>query len=218
MKAYVITIKDLDQSVKSAQRCIQSAIPLKVEMFDAITPKDNPREILEQEGIPLDTFREKYSYLDNCISAFLSHYSLWKKCVEDNEEYIIFEHDAFVVNTIPEFINYNKVINLGAPSYGSWLTPRHLGVNPLTSKKYFPGAHAYRLKPKGAKELIARAKIDACTTDVFLRLDRFSWLEEYYPWPVIAKDEFTTLQNDNGIQAKHGYAIKKDKYKIVRDF
>ena len=218
MKAYVITIKDLPKSVEAATRCIQSAFPMKVDMFDAITPKDNPLEILEKEGLPLETFREKYSYLENCVSAFLSHYSLWKKCVEDNEEYMIFEHDAVCVGEIPEFIMYDKVINLGAPSYGKFNTPSQLGVNPLTSKAYFPGAHAYRLKPKGAKELIARAKIDPCTTDVFLRLDRFPWLQEYYPWPCIAKDEFTTLQNTNGIQAKHGYAKKKEKYQIVRDF
>jgi hypothetical protein len=47
---------------------------------------------------------------------------------------------------------------------------------------------------------------------VFLHKERFPWLEEYYPWPVQAKDTFTTIQNVEGCQAKHRF---NNEYKII---
>jgi len=43
------------------------------------------------------------------------------------------------------------------------------------------------------------------STDIFLNLDWFPWLQEYYPWPVEARDNFTTIQNQTGCLAKHNY-------------
>lgn len=205
MKSFVITIKDQPKSVQAASRCFNSMPEHQVEMFEAITPKDDPLSILEERGIPQTGFQEKYSYLESCVSAFLSHHTLWTMCAEGREEFMIFEHDAVAVDTIPQFINYDKVISLGKPSYGKFNTPAFLGPGPLTSKPYFPGAHAYRLKPEGARLLIERAKIDGGPTDVFLRLDRFPWLQEYYPWPVVAKDSFSTIQRVDGCLAKHNW-------------
>ena len=56
-----------------------------------------------------------------------------------------------------------------------------------------------------AKILIDQAKTDAGPTDTFLHLDRFKFLQEYYPWPAEARDNFTTIQNVNGCLAKHNY-------------
>ena len=205
MKSYVITIMSEPRSVESAQRCIDSMPEYNIEMFPAITPKDNPFKIAEKKGIPIDLFKEGYSRIENCVSAFLSHYSLWEKCYEEKTEYQIFEHDAVCTNNIPKFIPYQGCISLGAPSYGRFQTPMKIGVGPLTSKRYFPGAHAYRLKPVGAKTLLQRAKTDARPTDIYLNADYFPWLEEYYPWPVVVKESFTTIQRLEGCVAKHGY-------------
>lgn len=213
MKNFVITIVDNPKSVESAERCIRSAAyhNIDVEMFTAITPNDNLEFICRKEGINPVRFVEKYSRTPNTIAAFLSHYTLWKKCIEDNQEYTIFEHDAFVVDSIPNNLVYHSVINLGMPSYGKWNTP-NLGVGTLTSKPYFPGAHAYRLKPEGASALVNVAPFEAGPTDIYLNVDRFPFLEEYYPWPVEARDTFTTIQNEAGCLAKHNYS---DKYEIL---
>ena len=212
MKSFVITIKSEPKSVAIAQRCIDSMPDYNVHMFDAITPKDNPLKLAKEKGIPLQLFKEGYSRLENCVSAFLSHHTLWEMCYRDQEEYQIFEHDAVCINTIPKFIPYEGCISLGAPSYGKFVTPSTIGVNKLTSKPYFPGAHAYRLKPIGAKTLIGRAKKDARPTDVYLNRDYFPWLQEYYPWPVVVKESFTTIQRTEGCVAKHGY---KGDYEIL---
>lgn len=212
MKSFVITIKSLEQSVKVAQRCIDSMPEYDVQMFSAVTPNDNPTEILNSKGISSNGFGEVYSYPDKCISAFLSHHSLWEQCVEDNEEYQIFEHDAIAVSDVPRYISYKHCVSIGAPSYGKYKLPEMLGTSSLFSKPYFPGAHAYRLKPSGAKLLIERAKLDAAPTDVFLNLERFPWLQEYYPWPVEAKDTFSTIQKTQGCLAKHSY---KEGYELL---
>ena len=55
-------------------------------------------------------------------------------------------------------------------------------------------------------ELVETAKSGkAIPTDVYLNLDLFPFLEEYYPWPVEAQDSFSTIQNTNGCLAKHNY-------------
>ena len=220
MKSYVITIMEMEESVKAAERCIASMPEFNVEMFPAITPLKNkllPERLAQEKGIDLAWFGRidgaKYSRMLRCIAAFMSHHSLWEKCVELNEEVQIFEHDAIRVGNLPQVINYQGCITLGAPSYGQFQTPRSLGVNPLTQKTYFGGAHAYRIKPKAAQTFINQAKLYAAATDVFICTDFFPWLEEYYPWPVIARDSFSTIQNEGGCVAKHGY--NKEKYQLL---
>ena len=75
----------------------------------------------------------------------------------------------------------------------------------LISKQYLPGAHAYGITPKGARAIIEQTIFNAGPTDVFLNNRLFTWLEEYYPWPVKCNDEFTTIQNETGCLAKHNY-------------
>jgi GR25 family glycosyltransferase involved in LPS biosynthesis len=218
-KAFVITIVDLPESVAAAERCIKSAKEvsnLDVEISPAVTPKHNPRLLAKKLNISTTWFKaDKGSRPENVISAFLSHWRLWDRCSKGKEDFIIFEHDAVVVNEIPTFMNHSGCISLGAPSYGKFEQPFQLGVIPLVSKRYFPGAHAYRVSPKGAKIISTKALDMAGATDVFLNLDLFPFLEEYYPWPVVAKDTFSTIQNETGCLAKHGYNRDKENYEII---
>ena len=207
MKSYVITILDNEKSVNSANRCIASAkrVGVTVEKFKAITPKDNPLVIAKKEGIDPRGLKEVYSRFENCLSAFLSHYSLWMMCSKQNETFIIFEHDAVVINELPTNHLIKGCVNLGMPSYGKWNQPNTFGMGPLTTKRYFPGAHAYMVNKRGADALIKQAKEIAKPTDVFLNIDTFPWLQEYYPFPAKADDSFTTIQNQAGCLAKHNY-------------
>ena len=214
MKNFVITISDIEQSVQTAKRCIVSGrlYGIEIETFDATTPRNtNIYRVMEEEGLSTEGFVEVYSRLENCIAAFLSHYSLWKKCIEDDETYTIFEHDAYVVQPISDSLIFNKVVSLGKPSYGKYNLPS-FGVGPLMSKRYFPGAHAYRITPAGARALVEQARRHARPTDVFLHVDTFPFLQEFYPWPVEARDSFTTIQSEAGCLAKHGYG---ESYEIV---
>ena len=58
--------------------------------------------------------------------------------------------------------------------------------------------------PKGAKKLVNEAKNGfPRTTDLFLNLDYFPWLQEYYPWTTKVDESFTTIQAELGTKAKH---------------
>ena len=214
MKAKVITLIQNPQSIEVAERCIASGKKhfVNIEMFRAINPLEHePLEMLENESIPPNAFDEKYSRNLNCISAFLSHYTLWKECAMGDEVYTIFEHDAVVTAPLPT-VEFWYVMNLGAPSYGNFNTPKTLGVNPLTTKRYFPGAHAYMITPEGASRLVREASKHAKPTDLYLNLDIFPFLQEYYPFCAYVDDSFTTIQNEEGCVAKHNW--NKD-YKII---
>jgi GR25 family glycosyltransferase involved in LPS biosynthesis len=217
MKAFVITIREIPESVQMAERCIASGKRngIDIEHFWAFTPLSQDIKLLfKEEGIPVDGFKERWSRLENAMAAFLSHYTLWKRCVADNENYLILEHDAVVKDSIPVLFG-EGVMNIGEPSYGSFKTPPVLGYNKLTSKQYFPGAHAYIVSPDAANILVKQAKVDGGPTDVWLHNDRFGFLEEYYPWPVVVDDTFTTIQNESGCQAKHSYKKSPDMYRVV---
>lgn len=214
MKYYVITIMDNPQSVQSAEKCIKSGTRYghKIVKWKATTPSDNIDSKFDSYGLPKQFFmNSKYSREDRAMSAFFSHFSLWSNCVKDNETYAIFEHDAIVTAPVPD-IPFSGCMNIGTPSYGSFTVPSTIGKGPLVSKRYFPGAHAYLINPSGARKLISAAKMYAAPTDIFLHVDHFSFLEEYYPWVAEARDSFTTIQKRQGCVAKHNFG---EKYEII---
>ena len=212
MRSFVIYIP-IEESEKAAARCITSAskFGLRVELFRGVTPKDHPIRLAEELNIPTENFREKYSRYENCLSAFLSHRRLWEWSAHNNEEVLIFEHDAVVTDPIPD-VPYRGVLSYGHPSYGKWVTPSTLGVNKLVSKQYLPGAHAYRVKPEAARVLVNQSTHHAAPTDLYIRNDLFEFVDEYYPWPVVVKETFSTIQQEAGCLAKHGY---NEDYKLL---
>lgn len=208
MKYFVIAIPHHEGSQAGADRCIESGkrYGIDIQKFDAITPDTHDIEaIFKQQGITTSNFVTKFSKWENVLACFMSHYTLWMSCVNHKTEpYTIFEHDAVINAALPPkppmFVG-----TFGKPSYGRFATPTHLGWGELTSKKHFPGAHAYTITPIGAHMLIQAAKDKACTPDIFLSKHRFSWLQEYYPWSAYVDDSFSTVQKIEGCLAKHNF-------------
>lgn len=215
-QAFVITIMDNEKSVKAAERCIKSAarFGIQIEKFAAITPKDDPVAQFKVRNLPEEHFEEKYSRKMNCMSAFLSHFSCWERAALDNKNTVIFEHDAVVTGEIPLMSNFSHFMTFSKPSYGEFNTPRMLGVNPLTQKRYFGGAHGYIVSPAGAWALIEGAQKFARPTDIFLNRDNFPTIQEYYPWVCEARDTFSTIQNEVGVLSKHSYK-QEEQYELV---
>ena len=213
MKMYVITITENDRSVQVADRCVKSGLVFgyKINKHKAYTPENcDVYEELKKLKYPSAAFNEIYSRPENCIAEFLSHHSLWKKCVRSKEPIVIFEHDAVLVGDVPQMMMFD-ILNLGKPSYGKFNTPSFIGYGSLVSKPYFPGAHAYRLTPKGAQQLIDECVFSAGPTDIYIHSSKFT-LGEYYPWPAEARDSFTTIQQKQGCYAKHNYG---ETYEII---
>lgn len=184
MKAFVITLTQHQPSVHSAKNLIESA-NFKIEMFPAIVPEQVDNLMLENgikwnypwAGHQLDiaTGLIKSAYQTKIpkkrIACFLSHYLLWKKCVQDSEPYIIFEHDAFVYRPVPLNIldkSVYDVIGLNHPIgatrrseqfYAEVLKGSDAIVPvPKIDNDQIPqglaGNSAYYIKPAGAQTLI----------------------------------------------------------------
>lgn len=212
MKTYIIAINEIKESRFSGLDAKREAkkFGIEAEIFNAITPENTDVEdMLAKRRIPSTGFEAdaQYSRTQRCKAAFLSHLSLWEKCLKDKDgdPYLIMEHDARVVLPVPEHMPIGaNIVNLGKPSYGRYNTPTSLGFGPLVSKNYLPGAHGYMINAAGAFDLIERAKIDGGPTDTFIHNNRFpERIAEYYPWPIEVKETFTTIQHRGGIAAKH---------------
>ena len=213
MIMYVITMMDNERSVQVANRCIKSGqvFGYGIKKHKAYTPQNcDVYEELKKLKYNKNGFIEKYSRPENCIAGFLSLHSLWKKCVKLQRPVYIFEHDAVLTGDVPSLPMFD-ILNLGRPSYGKFNTPSFIGYGALVSKPYFPGAHAYRVTPKGAQQLIDEAMFSAGPTDIYMHTSKFT-LGEYYPWPAEARDSFTTIQQKAGCYAKHNYG---ETYEII---
>ena len=207
MKCFVITIIDNHLSQQAADRCIASAkkYGITVEKHPAITPRTEGFEgMVEEAKLNIERFSGEYSRPENALACFLSHRQLWQKSVELKTEVMILEHDAIFRDRLPS-VSFNMCVTLGEPSYGVYNTPTGFGVQPLTQKEYFKGAHAYIVRAKAAKELLAGVEQGSRPTDIYLNKIQFPWLEEFYPWPVYCDDSFSTIQNQAGILAKHNF-------------
>jgi GR25 family glycosyltransferase involved in LPS biosynthesis len=207
MKAFVITIEDITESVEAARRCIESGkkFGIKVEHHWGNTPRNiDVHQWFREKGLPEVYFHEEYSRLENCLAAFSSHYTLWDKCARQASDFLILEHDAVFVDKLPA-VTRGWVTNFGKPSYGNWQIPNFVGESAMFSKEYLPGAHAYKVTPQGAQELLAAASLEAGPTDLFIHSRRIPNLTEYYPWPVEVRETFSTIQRKMGCYAKHQY-------------
>lgn len=202
-------------SVASAKRCIDSAkkFNIDVDIQKAIVPSDNPYKIMEDEGINSKNFKNNiYSKTEPSMCCFLSHRLIWQNVKEDT---LVLEHDSIVVSPIPK-ININKIVNVGKPSYGSFLHPnsKTKGLYKLFSKVggYLPGTHGYIVSPEGAKSLVEKSYDFAEPADIYMNNKRFPEIEEYFPWFVEADDSFSFVQKKQGCLAKHNY---NDNFKII---
>jgi len=47
-------------------------------------------------------------------------------------------------------------------------------------------------------------------TDVYLNIENFDFLEEYYPWVFRVNESFSTIQKEAGCRAKHSIMNGKE--------
>ena len=205
-EAFVITIEGNEKSEKAARRCIKSGdlYGFKIQNFKAITPRDKPYDMFAAHNLPPLYFEETYSRKLNCMAAFLSHFSVWERCITTGIKTFVFEHDAILTGEPPMLYN-GKLATFSKPSYGEYKTPMSIGAGPLVQKQYFGGAHGYVINREGAWAMVEQAQQTARPTDIFLNRVYFPWIQEIYPWVCEARDNFTTIQNEMGCVSKHNF-------------
>ncbi len=230
MKGYVVAIMSMPESVKIAERCVESGkqFNVDVEMFPAVF-KDVAMDELAKEGLVVATTNSEgktlpnYNHIESdrgaVIGNFVSQYRVWHKIVDSGESGIVLEHDAVFVDVVPDLTGKGDIINIGKPSYGGFKTKTESGVYPMFSKPggYIPGAHGYYITVEGAKQLIAKAKsLGASPCDLYLNNKIFPDIMELWPQVVEARDSFTTIQKELGCRAKHNFRKEKSTYKFLK--
>lgn len=212
MQAFVITLEGNDYSEACAKRCIESAAYFgqEVAQFGAVDA-DNAQRVMAAHGLkwawahgntayrtcPTTGLRQHpYGNLQACMGCAMSHYLLWRKCVELDEPILILEHDAVFLRALPEveFIGICQVNDpRGATPRGDYwsgmMTCRGEGVFHKT--RIFAGARpdglagnsAYMLKPWAAADLIgAYKKFGVWPNDATMCVQLFPYLQELYPF------------------------------------
>lgn len=150
MISFVIYLPGRTQSRILAQRCLDSSklYDWNLELFEGI----DGSTVKEESG--WNSWNIKINQENaKCRDAmsrpgvrgcFLSHWTLWNKCVELNQPIGIFEHDVEFLKASPSILNFQDILKLDGFRENK---PRPAGI-------WWTGAMAYILKPQGAKKLI----------------------------------------------------------------
>lgn len=125
----------------------------KADIFHAVNGyKLNP-EIWTTSGVKEPKTKklggQKFSDKPGAQGCFLSHFSLWKMCVDYNEPIVILEDDVKIIGPMPKIKTKFDLLKLHAP--------RQRKEHQLVGE-WSPGAFAYWLSPAGAQKLIDFAK------------------------------------------------------------
>lgn len=223
LKAFVITLLDMPESVAVGNRALESAqrhgIP--AEIFPA-TGKSGARAELDRLGLKVQRLDPSLSNSDAVLGLFVTSFRIWQKIAEELDYGIVVEHDAVFTAPLPDLRGKGDIINLGKPSWGSYNLKAVPGVYELFSKNpqpslgiVMPGAHAYLVSKAGARRLMQKAlESGAAPCDLFLNNVAFPDIREIYPWVAVAVDSFSTIQKQRGSVSKHNFSTG---YRLLAD-
>lgn len=188
--AYVITIRNHEESEKLASRCIQScyAVDQNVKLWQAFDGTDGktitvPPHLEDQLYWRwIKQPNDKYS--TSQIATFFSHLSLWAHCAYIDKPIIVLEHDAIMVQKLKQHNFYNCIQYLGNKEYyDQQKVP--IGLPPHGSIynghwRFMCRAHAYAIDPPIARNLLSYAIREGMTKtlDVFIRCDIFAIVQD----------------------------------------
>jgi len=145
-RAFVITITDNSHSLTMYQDCLESAKKFnwKIEQFVAYNGNSISNNHWKSNKINLPSDK-KFLERKGVQGCFLSHYALWKKCIELNEPIIILEHDTIFQDKWKSIELTSEILKLHTKYKAN--TDQYCG-------EWSVGAQAYIITPKGAKKII----------------------------------------------------------------
>jgi len=222
IKAFIIRKPNDELSEKLSSECAESAAKFGIvaEKVDGVYSDHN--DLIKKYQLRFFEKMKQYKKESPGVKGcFLSHYLLWKKCIELDEPIIIFEHDALMIRPLPEnildlfthhcildyavhYLDYEEIIardcELTVKEYPMIPTNGKLGYSNI-NKAHVRGSHAHLVKPLGAKTLIE-------SVDKFGILPSDACVNQYYTSyitvdPLIARCHpfFTNAEN----RRKHGH-------------
>lgn len=208
MQAYVITIDGNYTSEKAANELTRSSQSVGNDFdiipFHAVRP-DNAEKNLSDAGLKwtYPWSRPKVDIASGLtltpyvtadkgkrISCFLSHYYLWKKCAEGNENVLVLEHDALFTKKIDSSVTSNNygIIGINDPRgatrksiiYSNMIQESRYPVQPVPRidnpmvPQGLAGNSAYIIKPWAAKQVLETlSRLGAWPNDALLCYQNF---------------------------------------------
>jgi glycosyl transferase family 25 len=174
MKSFIIRLKNNLISEKYATECVNQAATFGVEVnyFDAINGLEYLGHLEKLKIFPKYKFKKGRAGVFGC---FLSHYYLWKKCMEDGIPYLILEHDGYFVRPLPDDVldrfddvlkldgenpfskDYDQIINsqnAQTTSIQKYNNPDAKFLHKNETGNYMRGAYGYIIKPHAAKIIV----------------------------------------------------------------
>tara|TARA_B100000780_G_scaffold88765_1_gene61142 strand:- start:8806 stop:9369 length:564 start_codon:yes stop_codon:yes gene_type:complete len=82
---------------------------IKVNLFNAITPKDVFSFINLTRKNYHPRFGSPQEFTETERAVWYSHYFLWEKCIETNRPIVIVEEDCLLMERLPKFIGVDKI-------------------------------------------------------------------------------------------------------------
>jgi len=197
MKAFIIYLKEVQTTIDSALECKRTArqYGLDAWLMEGFTPSRADNFIKEQNlkpylpGPKLYKIKWQKGGVRGCM---ISHYHVWKKCIELDQKIVVLEHDARVVSE-----NYTQdfqdVLHLDGyrfaedPSRGEPIVEDF--VNIRKGENQLMGTYGYVIKPHAAKRLIQGAHEDGITaSDMFVK-DKYVRIQVVKPRAVIVQSQ-----------------------------
>lgn len=174
MKFKIIRLKGNPISEKYALECIEQASKFEIDVsyFDAVNGLEYQKHLTQLNINPRYKFKKGKAGVYGC---FLSHYYLWKKCIEDDIPYTILEHDGYFIRPLSADVldKFDDVLKLD--NFDPWSKTYEDNTvgdgtnnvdiiqyfNPKTkfeeknqTGNYIRGAYGYIIKPHAAKKIV----------------------------------------------------------------
>jgi GR25 family glycosyltransferase involved in LPS biosynthesis len=182
--AYIITIKGNKISEQYSERCAKSCnkFGIKYHIHEAFYVKNKeviiPKDLKSQKWISWIKIMNK-SLMPSEIACFLSHISLWAKCLEIDKPIIILEHDAILIKPYRTHTSFNSIVYLGSKYQLEKKDHRMIYGQLNSNYRFIYCAHAYAIDPYIAKNLLSQVIKYGITTslDAFIRADIFTIIQ-----------------------------------------
>jgi hypothetical protein len=163
-KTFVIAIKNHPVSERQLQDCLTSAKKFKwnVEVFWGIDGRTITNNTWKNYQIQPRLDKPTMSRI-GVQGCFLSHWTLWKKCIELKEPIIILEHDAIIQSHWQPLEVSSALIKLHRPYVG-----KKVKIDSDTGE-WTKSGHAYCISPEHATILVSQTKkLGAIEVDILM--------------------------------------------------
>lgn len=187
VKAYIIRLSDNDLSVKLAYESFQAAVDVgyDVEYFEGVRKRQDISCVLQENNIVANHAGGDIKTNWGTLGCFVSHFLLWNKAREDNQRFVVLEHDGIAVRNCEEIIDDVKhachldrylplTTDKHKPNYFQhydesvkqdfdpqvekyFYSKGFYGNNEVTGS-FFRGAYGYIITPEGGDRLIQFVK------------------------------------------------------------